>query len=110
MHLLATVEDSERFVLSFFDAIELSALHKYQSALPLSPPSSLVRALYRDQVSNDATFNDIDEAWDTCIRTIPPQNNLFCIAFSTKDDLITVGEHDVAEIFEASTGCLGFTD
>jgi WD40 repeat protein len=102
--LLAIVKDSERFVLRFFDAIELSAPHIYESALPLSPSSSLVRALYLDQVSMNAKFSGIDDAWDACIRTIRPQDMVFCVALSYKDDLIAVGEADVVEIFEAATG------
>jgi hypothetical protein len=70
-------------VLRFFDAIELSAAHIYESALPLSPLSSLVRKLYRDQIlSTDVTFSVIDDVWDACIRTIRPQSSAECVMFS----------------------------
>jgi WD40 repeat protein len=102
--LLAIVQDSERFVLRFFDAIECSASHIYESALPLSPSSSLVRAIYRNQISTDVKFNVIDNSWDTCIRTIRTLPIVRCISFSHKDDLIAVGKYNVVEIFEAATG------
>jgi WD40 repeat protein len=102
--LLAIVKDCERFVLRFFDVIELSASHIYESALPLSPSSSLVRELYRDQVSVDVMFIVIDDVWDACIRTIRAESYVNRVAFSHKDDLIAVGEWHVLEIFEAATG------
>jgi WD40 repeat protein len=102
--LLAIVKDCERFILRFFDVMELSATHIYESALPLSPSSSLVRALYQDQVSMDVRFCVIEDVWDACIRTIRPQSKAICVAFSHRDDLIAVGEGHVVEIFEAATG------
>jgi WD40 repeat protein len=102
--LIAIVKDSERFVLRFFDVIELSAIHIYKSALPLSPSSSLVQAQYLDQVSKDVKFKVVDKTWDACIRTIRSQSSVHMITFSHKDDLVAVGEEDVVEVFEAVTG------
>jgi WD40 repeat protein len=103
-NLIAIVKDSERFVLRFFDAIELSASHIYESALPLSPSSSLVRARYLNQVSTDVNFSIIDDAWDACTRTIQSEYGPYFAAFSHKDDLVAIGEEDIAVIFEAATG------
>jgi WD40 repeat protein len=103
-NLMAVVKDSQRFVLRFFEAIELSAAHIYESALLLSPSSSLVRTLYQDQLSMDLKLNDIDDAWDACIRTIRSQSHVQCAVFSHKDDLVAVGEEGVVEIFEVATG------
>jgi WD40 repeat protein len=102
--LFAIIRDSERFLLRFFDMIESSATHIYESALPLSPLSSLVRALYGDQMPTDVKIGGIDDSWDALIRAIQLHDNAHCIAFSHKDDLIAVGEEWVVEIFEAATG------
>jgi WD40 repeat protein len=91
-------------VLRFFDAIELSASHIYESALPLSPSSSVVRARYLNQESANVNFSVIDDAWDSCIRTIRSQTMVSCAVFSHKDDLVAVGGRNIVEIFEAATG------
>jgi WD40 repeat protein len=90
-------------VLRFFDAIESSAPHIYASALPWSPSSSLVRALYGEQMST-VKFSVIDDTWNACIRAIQPQRYARSVEFSHKDSLIAVGESDVVEVFEATTG------
>jgi WD40 repeat protein len=104
VNLIAVVKDSERFVLRFFDAIELSASHIYESALPLSPSSSLVRARYLNQELTNVNFSIIDDAWNSCIRTIRSQRYVCNAVFSHKDDLVAIGEAGVVEIFEAATG------
>jgi WD40 repeat protein len=91
-------------VLRFFDAIELSASHIYESALPLSPSSSLVRALYLDQELTNVNFSIIDHMWDACIRTIRFQRGVYSAVFSHKDDFVAIGEAGVVEIFGAATG------
>jgi WD40 repeat protein len=91
-------------VLRFFDAIEPPASHIYESALPMSPSSSLVRARYLNQVSTNVNFSVVDDAWDACIRTIRSQREVFSAVFSHKDDLVAVGEEDIVEIFDAATG------
>jgi hypothetical protein len=68
--LFAIIKDSERFLLRFFDVIESSATHIYESALHLSPSSSLVRSLYGDQILTDVRISGIDDSWDALIRTI----------------------------------------
>jgi WD40 repeat protein len=103
-NLIAIVKDNERFVLRFFDVIELSAAHIYESALPSSPSSSLIRAQYLDQVPNDVKFTVMGETWDACVRTIRSQSKVYGAAFSDKDDLVVVGGDNVVEIFEAATG------
>jgi hypothetical protein len=69
-NLSAMINDSQRFVLRFFEVMECSALHIYESALPLSPSSSFVRGLYLDQMSTDLKISIIDDSWDACIRAI----------------------------------------
>ena len=48
---LNLVHDCTRFVLAFFSVISLSAPHIYHSALPLSPPTSIIHELYKEHAS-----------------------------------------------------------
>jgi WD40 repeat protein len=91
-------------VLRFFDVIESSAPHTYESALRWSPSSSHVRALYLDQMSTDVKFSAVDDSWDACIRTIQLSHPAASIAFSNNDDIIAVVESGAVEIFEVATG------
>jgi len=108
-NLFAIVNDSERFVLRFFDAIEESAPHIYDSALLWSPGSSLVRALYQDQIPQEVKLiNGIEQSWDACTREVRTEFLLSIyhaqITFSHKDDLIAVTRDDFVEILEVMTG------
>ena len=99
------MKDSERFVLRFFDAIEVSAPHIYASALLLCPRSCHVRAHYQDQLQTRVkVLNAVDNSWDACIRSIQIRDIMLSVAFSHKDDLLAVAEHNYVEIFETVTG------
>jgi WD40 repeat protein len=102
-NLSAMIKDSQRFVLRFFDVMECSALHIYESALPLSPSSSFVRGRYLDQMSTDLKISIIDDSWDACIRAIQSHDWAYSITFSHKADLLAVGGKDIVEIFEVTT-------
>jgi WD40 repeat protein len=98
-------------LLRFFDAIESSATHIYDSALPLSPSSSLVRALYVDQISTDVKISGIEDSWDACMRTIRLHKGFKPIGYTTRMpkcmtfyDRIAVADTNVVEIFETATG------
>jgi hypothetical protein len=105
IHLLNIVKDAERFILRFFDAMEVSARHIYHSALPWAPASCLIRTQYQDQISSEVKlFNAIDHSWDAHIRTIKRIGFLSSIAFSHKDDLIAVCGDGRVEVFEVVTG------
>ena len=105
-HLFAIVNDSERFVLRFFDVIEASAPHIYDSALLWSPASSLVRGLYRVQIPQEVKlFNAVEESWDACTREVQvADEQVDAIMFSHKDDLIAVANDTCVKIFEVMTG------
>ena len=64
--LLDTARDCFRFVIKFFEPIDVSAVHIYHSALELSPLSSIVRRLYYHQrrTSFPRVLVGIPDAWD----------------------------------------------
>jgi len=103
--LSAIVNDSERFVLWFFDAIEASVVHIYDLALTWCPRTSLVRKLYQNHIPTNVTLlNSIDNSWDASTRTIQTKDTLVGIAYSHKDDLIVATEYGYMEVFEVETG------
>jgi WD40 repeat protein len=107
--LLELVDDSERFVLSFFDVIKDSAMHIYDSAIPWSPMSSLTRQLYDRQMTTDVKLvNAIDPRWDSCLRTIPIHNVADKIVFSHKGSALAVVSCKDVKIFETATGVATF--
>ncbi|KIM79726.1 hypothetical protein PILCRDRAFT_10209 [Piloderma croceum F 1598] len=104
-NLLELIQDCERFVLRFFDPIEVSAVHIYHSALPWSPMSSLVLRLYRNHIWTEAkVIKVMNDSWDAYTRAIYTRSISFSIALSHKDDLIAAGEKTCVEIFEVVTG------
>jgi hypothetical protein len=93
--------------------IEPSATHIYESALPLSPLSSLVQARYMDQTSTDVKIGGIEDSWDVCTRTIRSHKNVEperfslrrrFVTFSQKDDRIANWADRVVKIFETVDG------
>jgi WD40 repeat protein len=103
-NLIAIARNSGRFVLRFFDAIELSVAHIYESTVSLLPSSSLVRLRYQDQGSKDVNLRVTGDTWDVSVRTIRSQGYVSLAVFSHKDGFVAVGEEDVVEIFEVVTG------
>jgi WD40 repeat protein len=100
------VKDSDRFVIRFFEAIEASAHHVYHSALFLSPLSSLVRALYREQIpAEPKLLNPIDDSWEAYTIVIPTPI-ISTIAYSHNDNLIGLSGEYFFEIFDSVTGQL----
>jgi WD40 repeat protein len=103
------IDDCERFVLGFFDVIEMSAMHIYHSALPWSPTSSPTRKLYQRQMKTEVKLvNATDAQWDACIRTIPVPNSLIAIMLSQNGSALAVVSEKDVKIFETATGVATF--
>lgn len=102
------IDDCERFVLWFFDLMEASALHIYQSALPWSPISSLTRRVYQRRSTAEAkVVNGVDTTWDACIRIIPVNDPVRKVVFSHKGTSIAILGLDRIKILDPLTGaCL----
>lgn len=91
---LKFVQDAERFVLHFFNAISQSVPHIYiyNSAPPLSPTSFITRARYTETQTEVKCLNTIHTTWDSCTRSIPAFGVVAAITFSHKEDLIAAGD------------------
>ena len=81
--LLDTARDCFRFVTTFFEPINISAVHIYHSALELSPLSSIVRQLYHHQRPTPfpRVLVGIQGSWDQC-STSHHHNEEFCDQFT----------------------------
>ena len=68
--LLDTARDCFRFVVKFFEPINISATHIYHSALELSPASSIIRRLYYHQQDSDfpKVVAGTQDLWDESIH------------------------------------------
>ena len=69
--LLDTARDCFRFVTTYFEPINVSAVHVYHSALELSPLSSIVRRLYYHQRHTPfpRVVAGTQGSWDQCSTT-----------------------------------------
>ena len=69
--LLDTARDCFRFVTTYFEPINVSAVHVYHSALELSPLSSIVRRLYyhRRHTPFPRVVAGTQGSWDQCSTT-----------------------------------------
>ena len=97
-------DDSQRFLLEYFDVIRDSPSHIYHSALPLSPSSSWLRECYRPELSREVKVAaGLPIEWGTCSRTVPfPYIPLVLVSWG---DLIAVGlECDGISVLDVVTG------
>jgi hypothetical protein len=107
--LLNFIDDCERFVLQFFDPIELSAMHIYHSALPWSPASSLIRQQYQRQMTTEVKLlNAIDRDWDPYIKAIPIDKTAIAMTFSHNDSALAFVSKEYIKIYEITTGVATF--
>ena len=103
--LSVIANDSERFVLRFFEAMKASAIHVYHSALTWCPTISLVRTLYRNHIPTNVTMlHSIDNSWDARTRVIQAEREVDDVACSHKDDSVVVMEGRCMKVFGVVTG------
>ncbi|KAF9645553.1 hypothetical protein BDM02DRAFT_3120016 [Thelephora ganbajun] len=97
--LLDTARDYSHFVATFFEPISVSATHIYQSALELSPPSSIVRKWYYCQRhgSLPRVVVGIEESWGEGI-IIPSKNDHLSCTWSPCGRFIVAQSREAAEI------------
>ena len=96
-------DDSERFILEYFDVIYDSPSHLYHSALPLCPSSSWVRECYKAELAGEVRVPmGLPHQWDACSRTIFLPSNPS--AFAHHGDTIAVGLGSTVELLDAITG------
>jgi WD40 repeat protein len=106
--LIESIGDGERFILSFFDLITVSASHIYESAIDLAPKLSTVRQSFQHLSPQTRSWNAVDDSWDACIRKIDIEYGE-CVVFSHTGDRVAVcggclDETNFLVIVEAATG------
>ena len=96
------VEDSQRFLLEHFDAIQESPSHIYQSALPLCPTSSWLHEHHSMELSQRVkVVKGLPGKWEKCTRTVLLHQSACPEAFACWKDLIAV----VFDLFGDSGPC-----
>ena len=102
--LLDTATDGLRFVTEFFEVISKSAPHIYHSALPLTPPLSIIRKLYSEQIPSGArVVTGIPASWDSCIAMAGAASELYHATWSPCGQYIAVGSGSGIEVRDSTT-------
>jgi WD40 repeat protein len=84
------VNDSQRFLLEFFDTIHNSPSQTYHTALPLSPSSSWLHKSYSTELSGEVkVVKGLSAGWGLCSRTVTFDE--YPLALAYWKDTIAVG-------------------
>jgi len=84
------VDDSQHFLLEYFDPIHDSPSHIYHSALPLCPTSSWLHETYSAELSQEVKVVwGLPAEWGTCSHTVSFNPEPFCHA--CWKDIVAVG-------------------
>ena len=101
---LTLARDYSRFVITFSDLISTSASHIYISALPLSPQTSMVHAIYgRYARPLVRVVHGLQTSWEPVIATIHHEDLRGVTAWSPCNRFIAVVRSGVVEIRDAVT-------
>ncbi|KAH8993139.1 hypothetical protein EDB92DRAFT_1855060 [Lactarius akahatsu] len=98
--------DGSRFALTFADVIAESAPHIYISALPFSPPSSLVHKRYRDQFPRTVkVIREDGVKWPAMRFSIPMSNTVYSISIHPDGKKVAAGTGSVnVAVVSVTTG------
>ena len=105
--LSAFARDARQFVLTFNTPISASAPHIYLSALPFSPPQSLVAKRYRSQFPNTlAVVSGLNQSWPGVVNIFQGHSKeVNSVAFSPDGKRIASGSSDTTiRIWDVETG------
>ena len=102
---LDLVGDCLRFVLASFEVINVSAPHIYHSALPLSPPTSIVRELYKQYACPFArVVRGLPSSWEPVLVSVQLRDGVFGQAvWSPCNRFIAAIQDGHTEILDATT-------
>ena len=101
---LILVEDYIRFVLAFFEIINMSAPHIYHSALPLSPQTSIIREMYKQHASPFVKIvRGMPVSWETTAATAYIDDGPSPFAWSPCNRFIAVAKVGSVKVLDAVT-------
>ncbi|EIW83774.1 hypothetical protein CONPUDRAFT_142357 [Coniophora puteana RWD-64-598 SS2] len=106
--------DSWRLVMDFFDAISVSALHVYESALPYAPAKSRIRLTYSHVLSETSCVtieNGLDDRWDCVTRVLDMKTDDFDVSLSPDTSQVATFRMDSEDtgtimLWDTATGVL----
>ena len=101
---LNLVGDYLRFVITFFEAINVSAPHIYHSALLLSPRTSITYEMHKQHAHPLArVVQGIPVSWEVVAATANFDEDLDDVAWSPCNRFIAVANPKFVEVFDAVT-------
>ena len=102
--------DCLRFTMHFFQLIQQSAQHIYNSALPLSPESSVFSSMSLATRTRIIKFHDRPNDWGCVVRTITGTPGVFtcmtAIGCGSTASIAAACDDDTVRIYDAFTGVL----
>ncbi|KAG9028587.1 hypothetical protein FRB95_006307 [Tulasnella sp. JGI-2019a] len=107
--LLPLVRDAKRFVVESVDVISTSALHIYLSALPFTPPNSLLLPTYAHLLgARPRLLRGGDKEWSSCLWTGSKHFHFVtCIAITPDGKTVVTGSDDsIMRLWDVGTGAL----
>ncbi|KAF2258299.1 WD40 repeat-like protein [Lojkania enalia] len=104
------IQDARRFIMNHKQAIGISPLQVYTSALLFSPARSLIKGLFKEEgLKGITTVPPIRDSWSACIQTLEGHSdNVTSVAFSHDSTRVASASYDeTIKIWDASSGeCL----
>ena len=102
--VLDLVRDYSRFLITFFEVINISAPHIYHSALLLSPRTSIVRGLFKQYVHPfSRVVHGLQESWEPISATLYLDDFNGGAVWSPCGRFIAVARRESTEIIDAVT-------
>ena len=101
---LDLIRDYLRFVIKFFEVINISAPHIYHSALLLSPRTSIVRRLYKQYTRPFArVIHGLPESWEPISATLYCIDSIGDAVWSPCGKFVAVPRNGFTDLHDAGT-------
>ncbi|KAF7505108.1 hypothetical protein GJ744_001248 [Endocarpon pusillum] len=108
--LIELVHDARRFIMYHKQAIEISPLQVYASALLFSPAGSLIRRIYKEEEPKWIMIKGgIEDQWSICLQTLEGHSDsVTSVAFSHDSAQLASASYDgTVKVWDASSSeCL----
>jgi WD40 repeat protein len=100
-----SVIDGYRFLLYFFDTIQMSVAHLYHSALPFAPKTPLWDTYRARETSVEARIlQGCEQEWTSLVRTVSLPSGGREVRYSHDGRMLAAGGDDFSHLFWSGTG------